>query len=262
MPIRTLFEGRVSEYLAEERDRPGILWLFLRIPKTAGTSLEYEVGPVLQPAARIAVDYLDFDRPFLEQMDAAVERFIQTNREVGCRLATGHFRMNHAERIRSTYRSVKLFTMLRDPVERVLSDYYYQRTPRHPPYERFRAQFPTLESFVESRSAQNGMHDHLALPSDGSVQAVIDRVESTFSFVGTQETYPASFRLLFRLLGRDRAPSLHENKTVRRQASDAESDARLRARIRALNALDVEVYDHFRHRLEAGHACLLQHLES
>jgi hypothetical protein len=257
MPIGSLFETGLSSYLAEEGDRPNDLWLFLHIPKTGGTSLGIEIAHVLRPAAAIEVDYRDGRRSFLDKMDDAVDRFIRGSRDEEIRFVTGHLRMNHVKRIRETHRRTKVVTMLRDPIERILSDYRFQHSPMHPLHRSFRAQFPTLERYVESPFSRCIQHQHLALSADEPTRTLIERLETTFSFVGTLEAYEMSFRLLFKLFGCAREPILHERETKREPSCDAEADERLRARMRELNATDIELYDHFRRKLESRRGELL-----
>lgn len=249
MPIATLYERGIAEFLAEERDRPGDLWLFLHIPKTAGSSLGTELGQVLNPAKHIGVDYLDASKPFLTKLDESVEAFIAENAAQKYRLGYGHIRAKHVERIRGSFPQVKPFTMLRDPVRRVISDYQYQRRPMHPLHKEFTERYASLESYVEDPISHDVIFNHLALAPDEPVQEVINRVNATYAFVGTLETYPMSFRLMFRLLGANRGPTVHERKSNTTEQEFEPRPSVLKA-MRDRNARDIAIVDHF--RLQTG----------
>lgn len=249
MPIGTLFDHGVGAYLAEEGDRPDDLWLFLHIPKTAGSSFGAEIASVLSPSCNIQVDYLTGEKPFLAKLDDAVDGFIGDLERQRFRFATGHIRARHVQRIRQAHRHTKVITMLRDPVKRIISDYGYQRTPMHPLHAQFRDRFPTLESYADDAISRNSMFEHLALDPDEAPAAVVERIEKTFAFAGTLETYPMSFRLMFQLLGAPRTPTMHERKAQPSTESAAAPDPRLIAKIRDANSRDIFIFEHFRHRL-------------
>jgi hypothetical protein len=251
MPVGTLFRVGVRRFLEAEQDTGNDLWVFLHIPKTAGSSLGTEMARILQPSQNIEVDYKDPSKPFLDKLDDAVSSFIEASGKQRHRLAFGHIRANHVERIKVECASVKVVTMLRHPMKRIVSDYYYQRTPRHPLHAEFQRSFPTLASYVEDPISQNIMWQHLALPTDTSPAPVIARMEETYAFVGSQATYPMSFRLIMRLLGQNVEPTVHERKAEAGGEAAEKNDPAVARRILALNGKDMAIYEHFATRLAA-----------
>ena len=83
----------------------------------------------------------------------------------------------------------------------MISDYRYQGTERHPRYQEFRAKFPDFNRFFRDKSAINRMTKHLAAFANEPVDAIIDRLETDFALVGTQEEYDLCLRLLLAGLG-------------------------------------------------------------
>lgn len=249
MSLAGLLDGDIHHYLTAQADRPGALWLFVHIPKTAGSSFRAELARRLQPERNIVVDYTDETTPFHQRLQAAVQGFAEEMNPAGVRFASGHIFRRHAAFIAEQHPDVRPLTMLRNPVARVVSDFRYARTPAHPPYREFIRQFPTFEAYVESPASQNKIHEFLRRTPSDSVESVIADIENSFSFVGLTEMYYLSCRVLFTLLGDARNPSVYERRT---EASDDNAipdlDA-LKPRIRALNARDIAIYDHFHERL-------------
>lgn len=248
MPIRTLYDRGLPAYLEEERDRPGDLWVFHHLPKTAGTSLAMEIRPLLGRSIAFNIDYLDETIPFHTKLDMAVDTGIEEALLVRPRFATGHIRGQHIDRLQRQLPSVKVFTLLREPVRRVISDYLYQLSPAHPLADMVRRHFPTLGDFVKAEAGSDYQFRHLCLHLDEPVQELIERVDATYAFVGTMETYPLSFHLLMRLLGSRKNPTVRFNRGMPLSPED-EPSPELTARIREANQKDKAIYDHFSRRI-------------
>ncbi len=245
MMMDLLFAGRIDEYLREAALGPNALCLFVHIPKTAGTSLRTELAGVLQPDANIVVDYTDTSRSFHDRMDDAVEMFLADARVSRPRFASGHILARHVNRIRGACPGTRLVTFLRDPVARVISDYRYQRSPRHPVHADFIARVPSLEAYLGIRAERNKMVQHL-VPADILLQAdpeeCTDYVMRNYAFVGVQEMYPISFRTLTTLIGAPSWPKVRENVNSENEA-ERQVPAETALQIRAANALDQALYD-------------------
>ncbi len=261
MMMELLFEGRFDEYFRQAAIGDS-LCVFFHVPKTAGTSLRGEIAQILQPDVNIAVDYTDTSRSFHERMDEAVDNFIAEAAATKVRFASGHILARHAQRIRSAFPEARFVTFLRDPVHRVISDYRYQRSPRHPVYADFIKQVPSLEAYLELRAERNKTAQHLVAPDvllGGDPAECVDYVLRTYAFIGVQEMYPISFRTLTSLMGSPAWPKLRENVNTdndsERQVTREVSD-----RIRAANAIDVAIYDAIFPRWQAAREALARHL--
>jgi hypothetical protein len=127
----------------------------------------------------------------------------------------------------------------------VISDYRYQRSPRHPVYQDFIAKVPDLDAYLELRAERNKTAQHL-VPADillgGDPAECVDYVMRTYAFIGVQEMYPISFRTLTTLCGERRWPKLRENVNSENEAERNVSHE-VAQRIRALNPIDCAIYD-------------------
>ena len=241
MPLRTLFDGGYDAYREENRDR-GDSWFFLHIPKTAGSSFRAELAAMLRPNHNVHA-YDGSDDPFPVRRRRAVDAFVEAGRTIPFRFASGHVPLELLAPIRRSSSPPKIFTMLRDPVSRVISDFRYQSTREHPDHQAFRVRCPTIEAYLEAPGERDKMMRFLAPRQGASVAETVNHVLDTFAFVGSMETYDASFAVMMDLLDSDRAPSAYLRRTEPEDAIPVVRHAALEERIRASNADDVALYD-------------------
>lgn len=225
------------------------LWLFLHIPKTAGSSFRTTLARHLQPDCNINIEGRRGTKRRHVAFAEAIDEFLALDKDKHFVFASGHINMAEAMRIqRNLGRPVRLLTMLREPVQRVISDYRYQLTPAHPTHERFRTAFPTLESFAESPRSQNKMLRYLALPGE-PVDVTIARLEQDFGLVGLVEMYALTMRLCSELIGGNFAPDTSLNVTQATSGNEIAVGKKLLDRTRQLNEKDERLWLHFRDRL-------------
>lgn len=262
-PMELLFAGRIAEYLraAAFGQAPCI---FVHVPKTAGTSLRAELAALRPPEINIHVDYAETVRSFNDRLDDAVARFLQRAGPERIRFASGHIQARHAARIAERLPAARFITLLRDPAARVISDYRHQSSPRQPGFEAFRARVPDLDAYLALPGERDKAAVHLLPPElrrGGDVAACIGFVQRRFAFVGIQEMYEPSFRLITALAGQARTPRLRENVGLPGAAAVAPGVIpEMAGRIRTLNPLDSALYDHFHERLRAVETALSEAL--
>ncbi|WP_270938235.1 sulfotransferase family 2 domain-containing protein [Falsiroseomonas oryzae] len=252
---RQLLAGRFDAWLAPGEGPP--LWLFVHVPKTAGSSLGTDLAamPALQPYCNIHIDRTDRtdrSRTAPERYDDATEEFLAQHAAKPFRFASGHVQFRQVKRITDTVPGTRLFTMLREPVARLVSDYLYQRSPMHPLAEEVKARIPDFAAFVELKGQRNRIARHLLPPrvvTEGDVPAALEMLRNRFAFVGVQERYELGFRALTALLtGRPARPAAR--KRVNEGAAEEKAavtaslrDPALQARIAELNAFDLRVHE-------------------
>jgi hypothetical protein len=227
------------------------LWMFLHIPKTAGSSFGAELAKARAPYRNIHINYLDKDIPARKQMDSSIQSFIQELSGKAFRSCSGHFNISQANQIAESFPSTRLMTFLRNPVKRLISDYRYARTPAHPPHLEFIARFPTLEAYVDAPESQNKMFKLLIAKSNAGISEATEYLDQRYSFIGVVEMYPMSFNVISRLFGQNEMPSVHKRRTEATQDNIVEVTAPLQRRIQETNWKDAAIYSHVRDRLSA-----------
>lgn len=237
-----LFEQRFPEYFSKFREG-ALPWIFVHVPKTAGSSMTSELAQVLSPYKNIHVDYTDATRTFDEMMADAVRGFIEEAQSTRYAFASGHIRAAHVETIEAALGPSRLVSMLRHPVKRVVSDYLWQSSTGHPGNEAFRQRFPLFEDYVKVEGGRNKIVNHLVprrIWTTSGAEECVDYILRRYAFVGLQEMYPLSFRMLFALLGTTRYPRMRVR--VGQQEKKEMVDRATVALIEQLNELDMGVY--------------------
>jgi hypothetical protein len=231
-----------------------VLWLFLHIPKTAGTSFRRALARELRPDHNISIDRVRDSKKRDDAFREAIDEFLERDNIMRFMFASGHIKMEEAERIRQAIaRPVKFITILRDPVERVISEFRYQSTPAHPQNSDFVKLFPTIETFITHPRSQNKMRRHLALRGE-KLESTIRRLENDFSLVGVVESYSFFVKLCSQLVGRPLDWDVRERVTEATAHNDIEVNEDLRKTIRALNSEDDRLWNHFSDRIHTARA--------
>lgn len=218
--------------------------IFIHIPKTAGTTL-MRIMERSYPRQRI---YRSRDAHFV-----SIDHFAglpQAQRQ-SYDLLSGHMPYGVHPHVPRPYR---YFTMLRDPVERVISYFYFIRThPEHYLHEQVNAAEMSLETFVRRR--QSIMVDNLQTrfvsgawvePIYGACDAETlaraqENLRDNIVLVGLTERFDESLLLLRRRLGWRNIYYTRHNVTQRRPSRD-QLPASAIAAIAADNQLDAALY--------------------
>jgi hypothetical protein len=198
MKFGDLGPGRVRDWF--EAVSGGDLWVFQHIPKTAGSSLSAELAANRAPYRNIHVRHGISAGPPEDQRDAAVEDFVTEASRRPVRSASGHLRFRNVEAIRAAFPQARLLTFVRDPVERVISEYHYCRSPEHNDPVGFARAFPTLDDFASAQESGNKMAMYVTGKRNVRPAEVAAEAFARFEFIGTQKLYNLSFRILSTLL--------------------------------------------------------------
>lgn len=178
------------------------------IPKTAGSTFlnrlfrslrvreqQGAIHNVTHRASKMKGKYFPKTREAfkIEQQDCAEDAF---------KVFTGHYRYRDvADLIEPQQDDSLLMTFLRDPVARVLSQYFYSISKEHNEMETFVERYPTIEHFLEAPTELNKQSDYLAPFAGATVSDTIEHVREKFGFVGCTERFDEDFeRLMFELM--------------------------------------------------------------
>jgi hypothetical protein len=210
---------------------------FIHIPKTAGSTLEGIIAAQYPPGS------------VLNLRQNAVSHDERTARlralPLGIRIVCGHL---HYGFLAAVPRPARAFTMLRDPVERVISLYYYiAREPRHATHEAFKRGEITMEKLARRQGRAQacflaGITPRDAMPDAELVARAKENLERNMTAVGITERFDESLLLYNRALGWKVGGYIRENVTRNRPTQDRLAEADL-AVIRAHSSVDQAIYE-------------------
>jgi len=223
--------------------------IFLHLPKTAGTTLNRLIEWEYRLSEMYSID------PVLFEWSAAHLRKLPLARLRKTRMFKGHmlFGLHEILPQPSTY-----ITVLRDPVERVLSAFYFMRSYwLHPLYWKLRREKWTIEEFVQ-RSTRDNVQCKILAGADyhaPCTEAILEKasrhLSQRFSVVGLSERFEESLALMKLRFGWQLKSYSSFNVTRSRPKKGDLSSSTLDL-IMERNRFDVALYQHAATRFEAA----------
>ena len=221
--------------------QPEPLLAFVHIPKTAGTTVSYVMWRQFPRGEAI-----DIDGSTVEEANRRWNAMAPEQR-ARVRCIRGH--LPFAPELFAP-RATRFFTILRDPVQRVVSEYYYNLTgPKRMLYAPLDRDRMTLDQFVRSElsvQVHNGQTRMLAgAKTDVTPRELLDlaiaNLHRHMAVVGITECLDGTLLLCRAVLGWRYVIYRSVNLTPRRPALEAISPATL-STIEQANTLDRELY--------------------
>lgn len=237
---KTAPEGSpISANKAVPPRRPDESIIFLHLPKTAGTTLNRLIEWEYPLTEMYSVDPVLFEWSYAHLRNLPPKRLRKT------RIFKGHmlFGLHEVLPQPSTY-----ITVLRDPVNRVLSAFYFMRGYKlHPLYWRLRREKWSLEQYVALSTRDNVQCKIIAnadyhLPCTQEIlDRALDHLNRYFSVIGLSERLEESLALMKLRFGWQLKSYSSFNVTRKRPKRDDLPPATL-AMIAEKNRFDIELY--------------------
>jgi hypothetical protein len=228
-----------------EAEPSGRTVLFLHIPKAGGTTLgEYVYNQARAPddsdEGLLNAGVLFIPYGFFKEADLRVPEHIRpTLARTDLRAVVGHFWFGVHEHLRrpSTY-----VTLLRDPVERVVSLYHYLKLDERMSLDEFAAAPPFREADNDQVRRIAGADPEIGGCTRAMLDAAKENLRRHFSVVGVTERFDETLVLLNRRLGWTKeVGSWPRNVNPARRPTDSLPQSTVDA-IRARHALDAELH--------------------
>ena len=228
---------------SEAPDAPAVL--FLHVPKAGGSTLgEYVYNQCRAPESQddglldAGVAYLDYG--FIKEPELAVPAHVKSllGRQ-DLRAVVGHFWFGLHEHVA---RPSLYVTLLRDPVERVVSLYYYAKLDETTSLEEFARTPPFREVDNDQTRRIAGVNPPVGGCTRATLDAARENLRRHFAVVGTTERMEETLALLNVKLGWGRdVVSYPRNVNAARPASESLTSEAAEA-VRARNELDYELW--------------------
>ncbi len=219
--------------------------IFLHIPKTAGTTLNRIIEWQYSPFEIFTIDPHRF-RATAERLARLSEK-----RRRRLRVVRGHLFYGIHECLPqgATY-----ITMLRDPVARMFSSYYFVlRRPLNPLHRKLKQEGLSIEDCLRLFPERNNTQCRLiagikdpAINDERLLELAKENLARSFSVVGLSERFEESLVLIARTFGWE--IKSYENRKVAKNRPVIEP--RLAELIREHNHLDVELYEFGKEQFE------------
>lgn len=214
--------------------RPALI--FLHIPKAAGSTLTLVLSRQYPPEATFLTG--GPRRPGLEQLEA-----LPMTERARFDCLAGHMRFGVHRLLPGPSRYI---TMVRDPVARVVSAYYYIRGfPEHPVHERIVRDGLSLEQYACLGASDEQVRILSGDPGGPATRVMLEQarrnIEEHFVAVGLTERFEEFMLLMRRLLGWRRVYFRPRNVTPVRPHHDTLPPSVI-ATIEEHNRLDRELY--------------------
>lgn len=208
---------------------------FIHVPKTAGTTMLRIIEDRYPPGA---VESL-----YLVPPEEAAARIAKIG--TGTRIVAGHVDYGYSAHFPGTFRA---FAMLREPVERALSLFYFvKREPSHPSHQ---AVLDGKISIEEMSREQGGMQARFIAgysPTEPVDDAALlaqakESLAQKLAVFGLTERFDETLLLLTQALGWPLRGYARKNVTKKRPSREA-TDPALLAAIRETSGVDLALYE-------------------
>ena len=221
------------------------LFIHLHIPKTGGTTLRDIIQRQYRAKKILMIPKLEESENILKE--------ISTSRINQLKLIQGHLKYgihNHF------HRSTKYFAIIRDPINRVLSTYYYVLSQKNNPQNLSTSNNQmTIYDFVKSGvnpflingqtqliSGKTGNIDNPIIESEELFSLAKENIENDFLFLGITEMFDETILILKNMLGWHMPYYSIANRTKKKPSYDAVNPTII-SFIKEHNQLDIKLYN-------------------
>ena len=219
--------------------RPLNRLLNVHIPKTAGSNFRAQME---RHCTVTGIDRgTDYDDYYAGLRDAAHRRIVELA-SPGLSFMSGHYRYRDVKDIaRSQPFKVSFVTYLREPISRLLSDYFYSVSKVHTSQVAFLNQYPTFETYLADVGQINKQLAYLQPTDNASVADTFECLEKDFAFVGITEQFETHFEELRIALNLPKSPPSRENASFSSGERD-EARQQFQDQIAELHRDEIELY--------------------
>jgi hypothetical protein len=225
--------------------------IYIHIPKTGGSTLQ---GIINREYGLENVFNVMSNRHAQEYIDSIENKVIQVD------IIKGHMVFGHHNSFPNPEK-VSYFTMLRDPIKRIISNYYFiLKQDNHRLNKTLKENNYSLKDYVESgvvANAENAqvrlLSDNIDAPHGGCTREMLEiakrNIEERFAVTGINELFDASL-LLMQEAYNWKTPFYTRKNVTGHGVKVEDLDKDTLAAIKKYNALDIELYEWAKERTQ------------
>lgn len=162
--------------------------LFFHVPKTAGSALLYSLRDGFDRVTSVS----------FEHAGMALGAALEAPRSGGREVIIGHFHWHSAREALAADPTLGAASMLRNPADRLRSQYLYNGSDAHPNSAAFRAKFPRFEDYLDSVKPNAQLRQMVGM---GGLENQIPRLLTHYQTLGVTEFFPMTLDALSRGYG-------------------------------------------------------------
>ncbi|BAZ45773.1 hypothetical protein NIES4102_27990 [Chondrocystis sp. NIES-4102] len=229
--------------------KPESIAVFIHIPKTAGTTLHLVIERQYNPQNIISIHTTAQNANEINRLGNA-----SLKQQQKIKVIKGHTFLGWHQLLS---RSCTYFTLLRDPIDRAISNYFFLRKSKdHPFHQRLKEEKVSLEDFVCWAGEDNYQTRFLAKNINEAnldiknypctretLELAKNNLKSNYAVVGTVEEFDKTLILLKKTFGWQNIYYEVKNKNKQRLSKDSIPQTTLDL-IRDKNQFDLELYDY------------------
>ena len=233
VPFSALFTSDVKSYIAEcIAASQSSTKVFFHLPKTGGTSIRTALNEEIQKVLHIK-KYSELGQ---------WNQVLKQQKEAPYGLISGHLNSSSLNALYAAGEPIMAITFIRDPMERILSQYRYMVSSKYPNHLEFRENFEGLKDFIQDGLPKNPMLSML-LGECSTIDQAMHLTDKNFMFVGLAEYSAMHSFLIQRCFG---LKKFHIPGRINQTVSSIENAVTLDAStidlIKDKCALDIEFY--------------------
>ncbi|SDN60223.1 Sulfotransferase family protein [Paenibacillus sp. yr247] len=229
------------------------LLIFLHVPKTGGQTLgriideQYHISEIIKVKDPQTVETLLNEIPnekvtkigcYVEHLETYFQQVPKGDEHINCIYGHMYFGMHRYLSKPYTY-----MTMLREPIDRVISHYYYFLGKNH-----FKTD-TSFEEFITKPKFFNFQTRYLSGGNIPDLQLAKENIHNHFSIVGITEMFDESLFLMKKQFGWEHINYAKKNVTASRPAKEQISKVFIDLIVKH-NEIDIELYHYAKNLLE------------